>query len=225
MQGLSARPQGSARVGPPWPLRARPALLGGGSEDRHSVGAVNLLLGKGAEAMGHIDAEEAVEGEGEGEEGGHMFVGCGDECRGLGLAVKTIDRKKMKKKRGVSLPTSATYAGAAWPIGPRPWTARLSAGPWPLRASPWASPLGEAGAEADGLGRGRRRREARFPHPLHHGAVEFGDEEDEALRGANRVSDSEGEALFGGLAVDSGLHNEDYQKALRADSKTIDAEK
>ena len=54
----------------------KPALLGGGSEDRHSVGAVNLLLGKGAEAMGHIDAEEAVEGEGEGEEGGHMFVGA-----------------------------------------------------------------------------------------------------------------------------------------------------
>ena len=48
-------------------------LLGGGSENLHPLGAVNLLLGKGAEAVGHIDAGEAVEGEGEGEEGGHMF--------------------------------------------------------------------------------------------------------------------------------------------------------
>lgn len=52
-------------------------LLRGDGEDGDPLGAVNLLLGEGAEFVGHIDAEEAVEGEGEGEEGGHCFVWVG----------------------------------------------------------------------------------------------------------------------------------------------------
>lgn len=83
---------------------------------------------------------------------------------------------------------------------------------------PEASSLGKAGAEADGLGRRRGRREARIAHPLQDGAVEGVDDEQEALRGANGVADFE--ALGGGLAIDSGLHNEDHPKACRANSNT-----
>lgn len=59
-----------------------------------------------------------------------------------------------------------------------------------------ASPLGEAGAEADGLGRGRGRGEARLAHPLQDGEVEGVDHEGEALRGANEVADAEGAGVF-----------------------------
>ena len=101
------------------------------------------------------------------------FAGCVDDCRGLGVAVNPIERKKMKKKRG------ATPADFYYLCRPRlAHRAEAVNGP-PLGGAvgpaglPLPRPLKEAGgAEADGLGRGRRRREACVQHPLKHGAVE-----------------------------------------------------
>ena len=90
---------------------------------------------------------------------------------------------------------------------------------------PSAHPLEKAGgAEADGLGRRRRRREARIAHPLQDGKVEGVDGEQEALRGSHGVARAEGAALFGGLAVGCVVHCVDNPKASLADCKTIDAE-
>jgi len=91
---------------------------------------------------------------------------------------------------------SACLCGRAF--GPLSGEAR---GPWPLRASPLASPLGEAGAVADGLERRRRGREARIVHPLQDGAIEGVDGQHEPVRGSHGVARAEDAALFGGLAV------------------------
>lgn len=130
----SAKPEG---LGPQGQGPKATPLLRGDGEDGDTLGAFGGF-GRGlAEAVCSVEGEESVEGEGDGDEGGHIFVGCVNECRGLGQSVNAIDDLFSFIFEGAlgacfAIPMQAKPSARwPWPSG-RPASRR---GRWPLRAS------------------------------------------------------------------------------------------
>ena len=130
----SAKPEG---LGPQGQGPKAPPLLRGDGEDGHPLGAVGAERRGLAESVGDGEEGEAPEGEDDGDDGGHIFVGCVNECRGLGQSVNAIDDLFSfifgGALGGVFHHTYADEAFGSLAVAER--TARPSAGPWPLRAS------------------------------------------------------------------------------------------